>query len=160
MEPEVSLPSSLIPIMSQINLVRTTPSYLSHRSASILHTHLPLGLPNGLFSSGFPTNIRYAFHFSPIELHALPISSSYTCLFWLYLAKNASYKAPHYAVFSNLLSLHLSSSAVGSRYQAAASGDHNRLRTLVFVWQWFVKCNHKFCVKVFSKFGYKPRPGL
>jgi hypothetical protein len=32
--------------------------------------------------------------------------------------------------------------AVGSCYQATASGDCNRLRTLVCVWQWFVKCNN------------------
>jgi hypothetical protein len=30
-------------------------------------------------------------------LHALPISSSLTWSFWLYLAKNTSYEAPHYA---------------------------------------------------------------
>jgi hypothetical protein len=43
-------------------------------------------------------------------LHAIPISSSFTLSFWLYLEKSPSYEAPpHYAVFSNLLSLHLSS---------------------------------------------------
>jgi hypothetical protein len=31
-----------------------------------LFTHLDLGLPSGLFLSGFPTNILYAFLFSPI----------------------------------------------------------------------------------------------
>jgi hypothetical protein len=33
----------------------------------ILSTHLRLGLPSGLFPSGFPTNILYAFLFSPIH---------------------------------------------------------------------------------------------
>jgi hypothetical protein len=44
-------------------------------------------------------------HFSSplFMLHALPISSSLT---WSFLGKNTSYEAPHYAVFSNLLSLH------------------------------------------------------
>jgi hypothetical protein len=47
-----------------------------HNNGSCLHchllakglyaTHLRLGLPDGLFLSGFPTNILYAFLFSPI----------------------------------------------------------------------------------------------
>jgi hypothetical protein len=41
-------------------------------------------------------------------LHALPISFSLTWSFSLFLAKGASYEAPHYAVFS-VMSLHLSS---------------------------------------------------
>jgi hypothetical protein len=32
-----------------------------------LSTHLRLGLPSGLFPSGFPTNNLYAFLFSPIR---------------------------------------------------------------------------------------------
>jgi hypothetical protein len=32
-----------------------------------LSTHLLLGLPSGLLPSGFPTNILYAFLFSPIR---------------------------------------------------------------------------------------------
>ncbi|PNF16879.1 hypothetical protein B7P43_G06072, partial [Cryptotermes secundus] len=34
---------------------------ISLRSILILSTHLRLGLPSGLFPSGFPTNILYAF---------------------------------------------------------------------------------------------------
>jgi hypothetical protein len=49
----------LVPILSQINPVHTTPLTLS--------THLRLGLPIDLFSSGFPTNILYAFLFYPIS---------------------------------------------------------------------------------------------
>jgi hypothetical protein len=33
----------------------------------ILSTHLRLGLPSGLFPSGFPTNILYAFFLFPIR---------------------------------------------------------------------------------------------
>jgi hypothetical protein len=46
---------TMVPILSQINPVHTTPSYL--RSILILSTHLRLGLPSDLFPSGFPTNI-------------------------------------------------------------------------------------------------------
>jgi hypothetical protein len=37
------------------------PHPISLRSILILFTHLRLGLPSGLFPSGFPTNILYAF---------------------------------------------------------------------------------------------------
>jgi hypothetical protein len=50
--------------------VRSIPSHrLSLRSILILYTHLRLGLPSdsGLFLSGFPINILYAFLVSPIR---------------------------------------------------------------------------------------------
>jgi hypothetical protein len=65
MKPEVSLPP-LVPILSQINSVHTIPSYLS-KIHFILSTHLRLGLLSDIFSSGFPTNILYAFLFVPIH---------------------------------------------------------------------------------------------
>jgi hypothetical protein len=37
-----------------------------------LTTHLRLGLPSALFSSAIPTNILYAFLFSPFVLHFRP----------------------------------------------------------------------------------------
>ncbi|PNF17722.1 hypothetical protein B7P43_G07382, partial [Cryptotermes secundus] len=40
---------------------------ISQRSILILSTHLHLGLPSGLFPSGFPTNILYAFLVSSIR---------------------------------------------------------------------------------------------
>jgi hypothetical protein len=40
------------------------PQLMSLRSISIVSTHLHRGLPNGLFRSGFPTKILYAFLFS------------------------------------------------------------------------------------------------
>jgi hypothetical protein len=55
----------LFPILSQINPDYTFPSYL--RSILILSTHLHLGLPSGLFPSGFPTNILHKFFFSAIH---------------------------------------------------------------------------------------------
>jgi hypothetical protein len=45
---------------------------------------------------------------SPFVLHALPISSSLTWWFQLYLVKGTSYDALHCAGFSNLLTLPVS----------------------------------------------------
>jgi hypothetical protein len=57
--------SPLVPTLSQDKPIHTNPSYLS-KIYLILSTHLRLGLPSGLFHSGFPTNILYAF-ISPIR---------------------------------------------------------------------------------------------
>jgi hypothetical protein len=55
--------SPLVPILSQMNPVHTSPPiYL--RSTQILLSHLSLGLPIGLFRSGFLTKILYTFLFS------------------------------------------------------------------------------------------------
>jgi hypothetical protein len=82
---------------------------ISIRAILILPNHLHLRLPSGLFPSGFPANSIYAFFFAPFVLYVLPIIYSLSRSFRLYLAKSASFEAPHYAVFSNFLSLHLSS---------------------------------------------------
>jgi hypothetical protein len=92
----------LVPILNQINPTHIIPSYL--RSILILAVHLRLDFPSGLFPS--------AFLFSPFVFNAQPISSFLTWSFYLYLEKSTSYEAPHYAAFSNLLSLHLSFSLV------------------------------------------------
>jgi hypothetical protein len=54
--------SPLVPILSQMNPVHATQSYV--RSILILSNHLRLGLPSGLFPSSIPTN---AFFFGPIR---------------------------------------------------------------------------------------------
>jgi hypothetical protein len=54
----------LVPILSHMNPLHTQ-SYL--RFISIWFTHLLLGLPSGLFPSGFRTNILYTFLFSLIR---------------------------------------------------------------------------------------------
>jgi hypothetical protein len=53
-------------IRSQTNPVNTSPSYLYEIHLNVIHT-LYLGLPSGLFPSGFPTNNLYTFLFSPIR---------------------------------------------------------------------------------------------
>jgi hypothetical protein len=55
---------SLVHILSQINPVYTTPSYLSKVHFNIVH-HLRFGLPSGLSPSDFPTNIIHAFILAP-----------------------------------------------------------------------------------------------
>jgi hypothetical protein len=55
---------SLVPILSQIDPVHTTPFCL--RSILILSTHLQLCHPSDLFPSVVPTNILYALFFSSI----------------------------------------------------------------------------------------------
>jgi hypothetical protein len=82
MEPKGSLPCSQEPSIGpypepdQSNPYQ--PMLLSLRSNFILSNHLHLGLPSGLFPSGFHINILYAFLFSPFTLYALPISFSLT----------------------------------------------------------------------------------
>jgi hypothetical protein len=56
----------LVPILSHTNSVHTIPSYLSKIHFNILHPPTSR-LPNGLFPTGFPTNILHAFLFSPIR---------------------------------------------------------------------------------------------
>jgi hypothetical protein len=56
---------SLAPILTQINSIHTTPSYLSKIHLN-LSSHLLLGVSTGLFPSGLQTNILYAFLFSKI----------------------------------------------------------------------------------------------
>jgi hypothetical protein len=54
--------------LSWARSTKSTPSRpISLRSILILSTHLRLGLPSSLLPSSFPTNILYAFLFSPIR---------------------------------------------------------------------------------------------
>jgi hypothetical protein len=110
MEPKISLPCSQEPSTGPYpEPDQPIPPNLTYLSYIVtLSSHLCLGLPSGLFPSGFPTN-SHMHSSSPFVLHALVISSALTWSFSIYLAKSTSYKPPHYTVFFNLLSLHLSS---------------------------------------------------
>jgi hypothetical protein len=58
--------------LSWASSIQSIPSHpISRRSILILSTYLCLGLPNGLFLSGFPTYILYACLFSPIHATCL-----------------------------------------------------------------------------------------
>jgi hypothetical protein len=69
-EPEGSLPCSQEPSTCSYPEPDRFSSYHPHpisKTQVLLSTHLRLGLPSGLFPSGFPTNILYTFLFSPIR---------------------------------------------------------------------------------------------
>jgi hypothetical protein len=67
MEPEGSLLCSQEPSTDPYPEPDRSSLYHLILSILILSTHLHLGLPSGLFLSGFPTNILYAVLFSPIR---------------------------------------------------------------------------------------------
>jgi hypothetical protein len=70
MEPEGSLPCSQEPSTGPYPKPYRSSPYrpiLSLKSILILSTHLSLCLPSSLFLSDFPTNILYAFLFSPVR---------------------------------------------------------------------------------------------
>ena len=77
MEPEGSLPHSQVPATCpyhQPDRFQSIPPYpTSWTSILILSSHLCLGLPSGLFPSGFPTKTLYTPLLSPYTLHALSL---------------------------------------------------------------------------------------
>jgi hypothetical protein len=77
----------------------------------ILSTHL-LGLPSGLLPSGFSTNNLYALLFSPIR--ARDPARLILPPFIILIVLSEECRVHHYAVFSILLSPHLSSAQISS----------------------------------------------
>ena len=101
MEPEGSLPLSQAPpapILSQLDPVRT-PHPTSWRSILILYSHLPLGLPSGLFPSGFPTKNLFTSLLSSIRA-ARPTNPFSILSSLQYLVRCTDHYARYYVVFS------------------------------------------------------------
>jgi hypothetical protein len=96
MVPEVSLPCSQGP---STNPYPEPDQSSPYQPILILSARLRLGLPSGLFPSGIRTKILCAYLFFLIH----PTCSAHLILLDII---NTSYKAPNYAAFSNLLSLH------------------------------------------------------
>ena len=79
------------------------PHSTSWKSILILPCHERLGLPSGIFPSGFPTKTLYTPLFPSHVLHAPPIS---LCSIWSlaqYWVSSTDHYAPHYVVFSTHL---------------------------------------------------------
>ena len=76
------------------------PHPTSWRSILILSTHLCLGLPSGLFPSGFPTKTLYTPSPHPYAPHAQPISFFSILSPAQYWVRSTNHLAPRYAISS------------------------------------------------------------
>ena len=85
------------------------PHPTSWRSILILSTHLPLGLPSGLFPSGFPTKNLYTPSPHTYAPHAQPISFFSILSPAQYWVRSTNHLAPRYAI-SSIPPLHRPSS--------------------------------------------------
>jgi hypothetical protein len=80
------------------------------------YTHLYLGLPRGLFPSGFSTNNLYTDLFGPIHVSCSANLISIDLTILIMPGQSISYEVPHYALSSNFLSLCLSLVQYSSQY--------------------------------------------
>jgi hypothetical protein len=107
--------------------IQSTPPHLtSWRSILILSSYLRLGLPSGLFPSGFPTKPYTRPSPPPPALHAAPISFFSILSPVQYLVRSTDHEAPRYDVFSVplLCSSTVNNSNVNNTF--SANNDHVR----------------------------------
>ena len=78
----------------------TYPHPTSWRSILKLYTHLRLGLPSGLFPSGFPSKTLYTPSPHPYAPHAQPISFFSILSSAQYWVRSTDHLAPRYAISS------------------------------------------------------------
>ena len=104
MEPECSLPHSQVPAncfyLEADQSSAYTNTQLPEDSIITLSFHLRLGIPSGLFPSGFPTKILYTPIPCPYALLAPPISFFSILSPAQYWMRSTDHLAPRYAVSS------------------------------------------------------------
>ena len=89
------------PVLSWASPIQSIyPHPTSWRSILILSTHLRLGLPSGLFTSGFPSKTLYTPSPHPYAPHAQPISFFSILSPAQYWVRSTNHLAPPYAVSS------------------------------------------------------------
>jgi hypothetical protein len=91
---------------SRTKPIQFTPLHSISTISISIFTNLRLGLPSGLFPSGFPTNNLYAvlFFLTRTTCHAHHILLDLIML--IILGEEYNHEVPRYAVFSTLPSLH------------------------------------------------------
>jgi hypothetical protein len=89
--------------LSWANSIQSIFHPTSWKCALILSFHLRLGLPSGLFPTGFPTKTLYKFILFKYVLHAQPTSFFSILSPDEYWVRCTDHEAPHYEVFSTPL---------------------------------------------------------
>ena len=103
-----------VPILSQLDPVHTHPHTTSWRSILILSFHLRLGLPSGLFPSGFPTKTLYRSLLFPVCATCPTHLILLNFITEQYLVRSTNHSAPHYIASSTPLLPHPSYAQVFS----------------------------------------------